>query len=271
MVKPCRFRIAHSSARQVPIRTLPQTAIGSGPWVLKEYQASVKSSGLRHPNWHMGVTSGAPFLDGFELAIIPEYANRLAQFRAGNLDVSDINPDDLPDTIKQIPNAKINATTGPTLSFSYFDPKPDSPWNKDPRVRQAISMSLNRDDLLELGYNIKKLRDAGVKVESNWHNLIPAGQTARFAGVITCPPAPVAPGGPDGPVAPLVPVGPVPPVAPEGPVAPVEPVSPVLPVAPVAPCGPVGPVAPTAPCGPVSPIGPIGPWGPLAPVKPAGP
>ncbi len=155
-----------------------QTAIGSGPWVLKEYQSSVKVSGLRHPNWHMGVTSGAPFLDGFDLAIIPEYANRLAQFRAGNLDLSDINPDDLPDTIKQIPNAKINATTGPTLSFSYFDPKPDSPWNKDPRVRQAISMSMNRDDLLELGYNIKKLRDAGVKVESNWHNLIPAGQTA---------------------------------------------------------------------------------------------
>ncbi len=155
-----------------------KTSIGSGPWVLKEYQPSVKWSSVRHPKWHLGGTAGAPFLDGVETAIIPEYANRLAQFRAGNLDVSDINPDDLPDTLKQISGAKINARSGPTLSFVYFDPNADSPWNKDPRVRQAASMAMDRDSLLELGYNIKKLRDAGLKVESNWHNIIPSGETA---------------------------------------------------------------------------------------------
>jgi len=49
---------------------------------------------------------------------------------------------------------------------------------KDPRVRQAMSMSMDRDALMELGYNVKKLRDAGIKVETPWHNLIPAGETA---------------------------------------------------------------------------------------------
>ncbi|MGE3073162.1 MAG: ABC transporter substrate-binding protein [Dehalococcoidia bacterium] len=155
-----------------------QTAIGSGPWVLKDYTPSTKISALRHPAWHIGAKSGAPFFDGVDTAIIPEYANRLAQFRAGNLDACDINPDDLPDTLKQIAGAKINARSGTTLSFTYFDADPASPWNKDPRVRQAISMSYDRDSLLELGYNIKKLRDAGLKVDTNWHNVIPSGETA---------------------------------------------------------------------------------------------
>jgi ABC-type transport system substrate-binding protein len=39
-------------------------------------------------------------------------------------------------------------------------------------------MSYDRDALMELGYNVKKLRDAGLKVETPWHNLLPAGETA---------------------------------------------------------------------------------------------
>jgi peptide/nickel transport system substrate-binding protein len=154
-------------------------SIGSGPWAWKSYEPSVKFVRARHPAWHLAGNAGAPFFDSFESPIIPEYANRLAQFSAGNTDITDINGDDLPNTIKQISGVKINGTTGPTLSFIFFDP--DAVANgfaKDPRVRQAISMSLKRDDLMELGYNVKKLRDAGIDVKTPWHNLIPAGKTA---------------------------------------------------------------------------------------------
>ncbi len=155
-----------------------KTAIGSGPWVWKSYEPSVKFVRTRNPAWHVGATSGAPFFDSVEHAIIPEYANRLAQYLAGNLDVSDVNADDLSSVIKQVAGARIVGTSGPTLSFTFFDSDPASPWNKDPRVRQAISMAYDRDVLMELGYNVKKLRDAGIKVETNWHNLFPAGETA---------------------------------------------------------------------------------------------
>lgn len=153
-------------------------SIGSGPWMWKSYEPSVKHVRDRHPAWHNGSPNGAPFFDTVETSIIPEYANRLAQFLAGNTDTEDINSDDLPALIKQIPTARIEARTGPTLSFTFFDPDPASPWTKDPRVRQAISMSYDRDTLMELGYNVKKLRDAGLKVETKWHNLMPAGETA---------------------------------------------------------------------------------------------
>jgi len=56
-----------------------------------------------------------------------------------------------------------------------MDSKPDSPWNKDPRVRLAISMSTDRAALLDLAYNVKKLKEAGLAVSERWNNLIPAG------------------------------------------------------------------------------------------------
>ena len=155
-----------------------KVVIGSGPWIEKEYQPGVKFVFDRNPAWHLGKPDGAPFFDGVNLSIVPEYANRLAQFKAGNTDTSDINGEDLPDIVKQIQGVRVEGRTGPTLSFMFFDSDPNSPWNKDPRVRQAISMSLDRDALMELGYNVKKLRDAGLKVETKWHNLIPAGETA---------------------------------------------------------------------------------------------
>ena len=154
-------------------------SIGSGPWVWMTYEPSVKFIRDRHPAWHLGKPDGAPFFDTVETSIIPEYANRLAQFLAGNSDTSDINADDLPAMIKQLPTARIEARTGPTLSFTFFDPEAlTTGFAKDPRVRQAISMSYDRDALMELGYNVKKLRDAGLKVETKWHNVIPAGETA---------------------------------------------------------------------------------------------
>ncbi len=153
-------------------------SIGSGPWVWKSYEPSVKFVKTRNPAWHVGLQSGAPFFDSIETAIIPEYPNRLAQFQAGSTDAEGINAEDLPALVKQITGAVIEARTGPTLSFTFFDPDPASPWNKDPRVRQAISMSYDRALLMELGYNIKKLTEAGLKVETKWHNLIPAGETA---------------------------------------------------------------------------------------------
>ncbi len=152
-------------------------AIGSGPWVWDSYQPDVKFVRQRHAEWHGAGQYNLPFFDTAELNIVPEYANRLAQFRAGNVDVSDVNGLDLPDVVKDIGTDTIEGRAGPTLSFFFFDSDPNSPWNKDVRIRQAVSMAINRDDLTELGYNVKALRDAGIEVNTPWHNLLPAGET----------------------------------------------------------------------------------------------
>ena len=58
--------------------------IGSGPWLYKSYQPGVKFNFDKNPAWYL---AGFPLFDSADIAIIPEYANRLAQFLAGNTDV----------------------------------------------------------------------------------------------------------------------------------------------------------------------------------------
>ena len=150
--------------------------IGSGPWIFESYQPNVSFQFKKNPDWYL---SGFPLMDAVNMPIIPEYPSRLAQFLAGNLDTEGIVADDLVSTKQKIGSVQYYGEVSQLLSFFYFDNDPASPWQKDPRVRQAISMCLDRDTLTEVGYNTKKLRDAGLDVKSPWNNFIPAGLT-RF-------------------------------------------------------------------------------------------
>ena len=150
-----------------------EKAIGSGPWILKSYQASVAFTFERNPNWHF---EGFPLMDGVQLSIIPEYATRLAQFLAGNSDAAGIDANDLVQVRDQVRGVQLSGVIPQLLSFIYFDPKPNTYW-RDPRFRRAVSMALDRDAITDIGYNVKKLRDAGFDVGAPWNNIIPAGMT----------------------------------------------------------------------------------------------
>src|SRR5690606_21184433 len=65
--------------------------IGSGPWILDQYQPSQSFTFSANPDYFV---EGQPYVDGVNLAIIPEYANRLSQLQAGNTHVDGINADD---------------------------------------------------------------------------------------------------------------------------------------------------------------------------------
>jgi len=146
--------------------------IGSGPWLFDSYTPSVSYKFKKNPSWYM---TGFPLMDAATMTIIPQYASQLAQFEAGSLDVSGITADDLVSVNNQIKGLQLYGEVSQLLSFLFFDSDPASPWNKDPRVKQAISMSLDRDGLTDLGYQIKKLQAAGLKVRGDWNNIIPAG------------------------------------------------------------------------------------------------
>lgn len=151
------------------------TAVGSGPWILENYTPSSGFRFRRNPDWY---ESGFPLLDGVNMTIIKEYASGLAQFQTGGLDTYGINASDVADLKRQLPQMQLSNELVIGLDYCYFDGNPSAPW-RDPRVRQAISMALDRDAILDLAYNIKKLRDGGLNVEAPWNNVIPAGHT-RF-------------------------------------------------------------------------------------------
>ena len=152
-----------------------QKMIGSGPWIMDEYTPSVGFKYSANPEWH---EEGFPLLDKFEVVIVPEYANRIAQFEGKNISVVGVNANDLIDFSGRHTDTVWSVTRRTLQSFIYFAPteeQPEAPWVNEPRVRHAFSMALDRDALTEFAYNVDALAAAGLDTQNGWNNIVPTG------------------------------------------------------------------------------------------------
>ena len=120
----------------------------------------------RNPEYYV---KGRPFPDRIEEPIVPEYANRLAQFRSGNIFTSVVTQDDVIQTKKDLPDTVLFQAEGypaiggmTHLAFGY---EGDSPF-KDQRMRQALSMTVDRDTMIDAVYNQDRFRKEGYPVET---------------------------------------------------------------------------------------------------------
>jgi peptide/nickel transport system substrate-binding protein len=121
-----------------------KTMIGSGPFLFVSYQPDVAVTLKRNPNWY---ESGRPYVDGVRVAVIPDDANRLAQFVSGHLDVNAFLPTDVPTVKQSVPTAVDNIAdpgSGMMLYLQLGDPQ--AVW-QDVRVRRALSMAIDREAL----------------------------------------------------------------------------------------------------------------------------
>jgi ABC-type transport system substrate-binding protein len=152
--------------------------VGSGPWIWEGWEPSVNVRLKRNPEWHRGPEQ--PYWDGINVSVIPQPANQLVQFKAGNLDlIGTVSPDEVPNLKKDRSDAVIDPRK--TFGFGYLafgEPRGDAPW-KDERVRWAMSMALDRDAMISAVYNASALDGAGLGVKVSdlvgWHNILPAG------------------------------------------------------------------------------------------------
>ena len=150
--------------------------IGTGAWIFDSYEPSVSLEYSKNPEWFV---EGKPFMDGVSLFIIPEYQNRLSQFKANNIDLVGVNSNDVLGLQSEQVDVQWRGLQPALLSFIYFakaERDPGAPW-QDPEFRKALSMTYDRDALTELGYNVAALKEAGLDVIETWNNLIPAGFT----------------------------------------------------------------------------------------------
>jgi peptide/nickel transport system substrate-binding protein len=144
--------------------------IGHGPFVLAEAVPSVGYTMRRHPDYY---DPDAAFLDEIDLPIVAEYAQRLSQLKAGNIHrligeaalVQDLMVTKLDEPRLDIYQTDF-AANGNIMVFGQL-PEGKSPF-LDQRVRQAISMGLDRDAWIDALYNVSSLESAGLPVESRW-------------------------------------------------------------------------------------------------------
>jgi ABC-type transport system substrate-binding protein len=154
-----------------------KTPIGSGPFYLAEHQPSVRLTFKRNPGFY---DKDRPYFDTIEWPIIPEYAAGLAQFVAGAVFTFGVRADDILTTKKQVPDlVMLQTEVSPTLVRSYYGMRPGQPDKspyKDERVRQAFSMSWDRDLFIDVMNNVDKLRAEGIDLETRWSSALRANE-----------------------------------------------------------------------------------------------
>lgn len=137
---------------------------GTGPFRLKEYRIAVQYEFERNPDWYV---KGKPLLASYILHIVPEYATRLAQFRAGNIDTGVVLSADIIQTKKDIDRLNMyegsHASNYRGIFFGYAG---DSPF-KDIRVRRAVANFFDRETMDAVVYNLDKFKEAGFPVTSS--------------------------------------------------------------------------------------------------------
>jgi peptide/nickel transport system substrate-binding protein len=152
-----------------------QTMRGSGPWMMTEYQAGIGFKFRRNPNFYR---KDRPFLDGIDYPIVSEYAQGLAQLKAGNIFAYFINQQDILQTKADVPALRMLFVDSYPVNIginTFYSFKPGSVF-RDERVRQALSMLIDRDLFLEVRDNIGAFQKAGLPTEQRWSTLLPPGE-----------------------------------------------------------------------------------------------
>lgn len=150
---------------------LKETRSG-GPWILETYQKSVGYTFRRNPNYW---NADKVMLDGIDMPIITETAVAEAQFRAKKIWAYGPPAKQVVDFHKEIGEAWVDQNAlSKACWFLYFGMRPDSPF-RDPRVRVALSMLVDRDAYLDTWNNITALRAAGYPVDVKYNSHLSGG------------------------------------------------------------------------------------------------
>jgi ABC-type transport system substrate-binding protein len=154
---------------------LRRDMIGTGPYFLSEYQPSIGFTLKRNADYW---DQNANLIDQINLPIVIEPAQFLAQIKAGNVyhSADQLRGEDLFQIKSDEPRLQIYAldlqTASMVMTFGWL-PEGKSSF-VDERVRQAFSMSLDRDAWVDAMFNVQNLEKGGVAVDQRWNSALPA-------------------------------------------------------------------------------------------------
>lgn len=152
-------------------------ARGTGPWILENWVPSSRIEYRRNPNYYL---QNRPFLDGITNVVLNEYAAGLAQFEQGTMWTYAVTAEDILPVKRRRPELVLQRLPvyppahGYSITFGAF---PQAPFGlfRDQRMRQAVSMLVDRDALIELASAPSAFEKEGLSVPTDWHSHISAG------------------------------------------------------------------------------------------------
>jgi peptide/nickel transport system substrate-binding protein len=130
-----------------------ESVIGTGPWMLDSYRPNVGLTYVRNPGYFL---PGLPYIDRIEATVDEDNASRMAAFLSGKYDLGwefpgTINRVDwvqIKDKLKQS-RPKLQTVEYPSPVMSHISMRTDQKPFSDERVRQAMSLAIDRQAIIE--------------------------------------------------------------------------------------------------------------------------
>ena len=125
--------------------------VGTGPYLFKEYIIGSKISYVRRDDYWR---EGLPYLDGWEIHMIPETATAMTAFDNNEITAFSCSERALNEVIQAMGHKDVYYPTDAVgyISMAVSNKDPDDPWYKK-EVRQAVFLyGLNHADLAMLAY-----------------------------------------------------------------------------------------------------------------------
>lgn len=140
--------ICPNTLRTLSNREIAFKPCGTGPYTMKEYNPSERLVVVRNPNYRV---KGLPKLDGITWLPVPENASRAAMLRTGEAAFIQPMPVEQVRDVRNDPN--LNLVVVPSIMARYLSINTVQKPFDDVRVRQAVSLAINRDALCKVAFS----------------------------------------------------------------------------------------------------------------------
>jgi peptide/nickel transport system substrate-binding protein len=130
----------------------PGKLIGSGPWKLKEFKPHISIEYVRNPHYFK---KGLPFFDGMIFTIIRDYNRRLAAMQVGQAHTTEgptigTYGNEDPMRMQRETKGKVRGIYIPEAVQTYLVLHMNKPPFDDPRVRRAVFLAIDRQELVKI-------------------------------------------------------------------------------------------------------------------------
>jgi peptide/nickel transport system substrate-binding protein len=129
---------------------LTKTMLGTGPFVVESHRQDVSWTFTRRDGYW---AKDKPGVDKVTVTIAPQEQARIAALQNGSADLVALGNVDAPELLAGVRGASVG--TQSTTDFYYLMLNSNAPGGKfaDPKVRQAINIAMNREDIAKTALN----------------------------------------------------------------------------------------------------------------------